>query len=389
MHGHRLRQRGAHRPPPAIVTARQFCSREIGVLAEQGVHDRARILLAKRIQAEPREPEPYLDAVRLELGVPSSGSAWRAWLVRALEAGVAIADRIAEIVPEPALQSALTEVAPALLWRQPDRASALDLLRLRACALLTSTSSEPEPRALDVVEAVLSGELPASSDDAALFELCAGVLIASALVQPEPVARLAASLEGRLGEAERAELEAELRLARRYRALELPLEPPAPIERALGLLGRCTPELDRALLAELDRDVRARPARYLAWADAVGEAAPELTDAWLTRWRAIERARQSAWPQERASGLIHDATRAIERDALRFLPLPASDLALYRKHARHKAWSALVEHAPEVRLESLRGLAQLRSGAAGRALAHLGSDPALALFDQLLRLARR
>jgi hypothetical protein len=70
-----LSRRNPAQPPPSAFTARHFSIREIGVLSEQGVLDRARMLLARRAQREPRDPDAYLDAIRLELGVPSSGSA--------------------------------------------------------------------------------------------------------------------------------------------------------------------------------------------------------------------------------------------------------------------------------------------------------------------------
>jgi len=375
-HDQPLRRKQVVPAPPPVSTARHFYNREVGVLSEQGGHDRARMLLARQAQRESLNPEPYLDAIRLELGVPSSGSAWRAWLARAFESKAEIADRIATIVPEAALCMALIEISPGAIFEQADRPSALDLLRLRARALLASD----DPRSLDLLET----EAITSSSDAEIVELCLNVLSARAFAEPARVERLAAKLSTA---STHEPLRAALAIARDYAALSLSARLPSPLERMIALLGRCDEPTDRNLLAAVDRDLRAQPVLYLEWADAVALAAPRLIDAWLTRWQTPVPA---ATPDGAAitAKVITEASAAIESDPLRFVPLPATELTLYRKHVRLKALSAIVEHAPSVRLELLRTGGAEQPGRVRRALNHLANDPALALVEQLARQAR-
>lgn len=348
-------------------------------MAEQGVLDRARMLLARRSRDAPAEPEAYLDAMRLELGVPSSGAAWSAWMARALEAAVPVATYIAKIVPERALAPALLEIAPSAFLKQPDRGSALDLLRLRAVTALLAG----DPRALDLLEPEV---LKHAASDAELSVLCASVLAARAFAEPDHVERLALQLDAaskQPGDAARAELRSAIALGRGYRSLTIDAKCPAPLERALGLLGRCDSDADRKLLADLERDLRAQPALYLAWADSVAAAAPALIDAWLTRFRRGAPADRAAGATSRSDALVGDVAKAIESDALRFVPLPPAAQALYRKHVRLKALSGIIEAPGEASLGALAASAAAQTGHAKRVLALLSSDPPLGLLDQL------
>lgn len=371
-----LRRRVGRQDPPAISTARHFCIREIGVLAEQGVLDRARMLLARRAQRDPRDADAYLDAIRLEHGVPSSGSAWRAWLVRALEGGVEIADRVGAIVPEPALADALIEVPPGALLRLGDRASALELLRSRARALLAGD----DPRALDLAEQLERTD----AEDGELRELCSALLAARAFAEPVRVEQLAE----RLHIATTAEpLHSALALARDYRALRLEAELPAPLERVIGLWGRCDERTDQGLLSRLDRDLRAQPSVYLAWADALASQAPALIERLRARWQAAcEPA--PAGDSTAAEKVVAQARAAIEHDARRLVPLPTIERSLYRAHVRPRALHAVVAQAPELQATALVELASRQPGRARRVLRMLASDSALALIDQLARLCR-
>lgn len=376
---HPLRQRLEREPPPDTPTARHFFIREIGILAEQGVLDRARMLLARRSRDAPDEPEAYLDAMRFELCVPSSGLAWSAWMARAFDGAVPVATYIAKIVPERTLAPALLEIAPSALLKQPDRKNALDLLRLRAaCALMTG-----DARALDVLDADV---LQHAATDGDFAELCLHVLAARAFTDPDHVERLAMTFDAICtrpsGEPVRAELRAAVALGRSYRSLAIDTPCPARLERALGLLGRCDAAADRALLADLGRDLRAQPASYLAWADDVANAAPALIEAWLVRFRWPARAESPA-ASPRSDALVLDMTAAIGGNALRFLPLQPAEQALYRKHVRLKALSAIVEPGAQAQLHALIASASQQAGPAKRVLALLGSDPALALIDQL------
>jgi hypothetical protein len=376
---HPLQQRVEREPPPSTPTARHFFIREVGILAEQGVLDRGRMLLARRARDAPDEPEAYLDAMRFELCVPSSGLAWSAWMARALQAGVPVATYIAKIVPERALAPALLEIAPSALLKQADRKSALDLLRLRAVSALTIGDA----RALDLLE---PEALVHAATDGDLAELCMHVLAARAFADPDHVERLGASLDAACqrpsSDPIRAELRAAIALGRSYRSHAIDAPCPAPLERTLGLLGRCDPRADRALLADLERDLRAQPASYLAWADAVASAAPALIDALLMRFGGAAGAESPA-TSARSDALVLDMAAAIESTALRFLPLPPAEQALYRKHVRLKALNAIVEPGPASQLHALIASAAQQTGSAKRVLALLGSDPALALIDQL------
>ena len=374
MERHPLRRRVDVEPPPATPAARHYCIREVGVLAEQGVLDRARMLLARRVQREPRAPEAFLDAIRLELTVPSSGSAWRAWLERAFEGGVEIADRIASIVPEPELSRALADIAPRALLEQASRDQALDLLRARAARLLV----DGDARALDALEGELIGM---GARDPQLRELQRGVLLARALAAPEAVDRLGRALMNDAGDELAAELRRELELARAYHRLALPGRLP-PLDAALALLGRCDAEVDGALCSKLARDMRARPGEYLAWADAAAED-PTLLDALCARAAPASSARQP----DGAAGVAEltvAIAQAIESDPRRFVPLPSSERALYRKHVRPKALAAIVERS--VPLGSLAAGLRDHKGAARRALAQLEGDAALRLVDRIARL---
>jgi hypothetical protein len=282
------------------------------VLAEQGVLDRARMLLARRAQREPLAPDAFLDAIRLELTIPSSGSAWSAWLTRAIEGGVEIADRIASIVPERELSRALAEVAPEALLRQASRAEAMDLLRARAAWLL----SENDARALDV----LDGELIVAGDtDPELRALQVAALLARAFAAPEPVDRHRQAIAARLTAQQAAELQGEIELARLCHRLELPGRLPA-LDAALALLGRCDAQLDHVVQGNLGRDLRARPSEYLAWADAAAAGEPLLLDALFARLNAPSTS-LAAEPNARCAALAAELARAIESDARRFVPL--------------------------------------------------------------------
>lgn len=383
---HPLGQRRTVEPPPAVVTARHFFIREVGILAEQGVLDRARMLLARRSNDAPSEPEAYLDAMRFELAVPSSGAAWSAWMTRALEAGVPVATYIAKIVPERTLAPELLEVRASAFLRQPDRASALDLLRLRAVAALMASDA----RALDVLE---DDALPHAASDAELAALCTHVLAARAFVEPDLVERLAAKLDGATKldsaakpleeSAARAELRAAIALGRAYRSLTIDVPCPAPLERAIGLYGRCDASADGLLLGDLARELRAQSAPCLAWADAVAAAAPALIEAWLARFRDASTAPAESAATPRSDALMRDASAAIERDALRFLPLHQAEQAMYRKHVRPKALAAIVDPAAGAPLRALLASTSAHAARAKRVLELLGGDPALALLDQL------
>jgi hypothetical protein len=380
---HPLQQRVKREPPPDPPTARHFFIREIGILAEQGVLDRARTLLTRRARDAPDEPEAYLDAMRFELCVPSSGHAWSAWMGRAIDAAVPVATYIATIVPERTLAPALLEVAASALLEQADRKNALDLLRLRAVAGLTAGDG----RALDLLDAEV---LKHAALDGELAELCLHVLSARAFADPDHVERLAIDFDAACsrpnGDPVRAELRAAIALGRSYRSLAIDAPCPAPLERALGLLGRCDPAADRALLADLARDLRAQPASYLAWADAVASTAPALIDGWLAQFRGLGVGESAAEPvaaSPRSDALVLDMTAAIESNALRFLPLQPAEQALYRKHVRRKALSAILEPGLAAQLRALIASAAQQAGRAKRVLALLGSDPALALIDQL------
>jgi hypothetical protein len=375
MERHPLHRRAQLDPPPAIPTARHFCIREVGVLAEQGVLDRARMLLARRAQKEPLTPDAFLDAIRLELSVPSSGSAWCAWVTRALEGGVEIADRIASIVPERELSRTLAEIAPGLLLQQTSRAAALDLLRARAGWLL----SENDPRALDVLEDEL---IDAGDSDPELRALQVATLFARVFAAPEPVERHRQALAARLDTEQAAQLQREVELARAYHRLDLSGRLP-PLDAALALFGRCDAQLDHNLQADLGRDLRARPSEYLAWADAVASSQPALLDTLSARLHTSLAATtsQPAEPHARSAALSAELARAIESDARRFVPLSASVLALYRKHARLKALMAITERA--VTFEALAGAVRAHKGAARRALAHLEADAALRLVGRV------
>lgn len=372
-----LARRATLEPPPAIPTARHFFIREIGILAEQGVLDRARMLLARRSRDVPDEPEAYLDAMRFELAVPSSGAAWSAWMIRALEAAVPVATYIAKIVPERTLAPALLEIAAAAFLKQPDRKSTLDLLRLRAAtALLTG-----DARALDLLEPEVL-ELAASDNE--LSTLCVHVLAARAFADPDRVEQLAFRLDEackRPSDPARLELRDAIALGRSYRSLAIDAACPAPLERAFGLFQRCDAAVDRAVLADLERDLRAQPAAYLAWADAVSAAAPSLLEACAARFRTTEPAAATA-ATPRASALLDSVAKAIEGDALRFVPLPPAEHALYRKHVRLKAAAAVIEQG-ELSLPALIAGAASANGRAKRVLALLSSDAALALLDRL------
>jgi len=358
----------------------------VGVLAEQGGLDRARMLLMRRTQSAPLEPEAYLDAIRLELSVPSSGSAWRAWLVRAVEGGAQVAGHVAGIVPVPALSIALTDLSPGALLEQADRDAALDLLRLRACALLV----EDDARCLDLLD---DEALTAAGDDAAWRELCLAVLLARSFAAPHAVLRGLEKLKAIPDHPLLGELAAELARAQRYQALRRQARAPSSLERLLGLAGRCSEEVDRVVLRGFDHDARAQSAVHLAWADEVAKLAPELVDAWCARMTALAQARGA--PERlpdpadaRARAIVDQAARDIEADARRFLPGAAISMALYRKHARLKLLAGIAEHGPSLRLERLAAVGAGRSGAVRRVLAHLRRDRALVLFEAMVRLAR-
>jgi hypothetical protein len=378
--GQPLGRRRSIEPPPAVVTARHFFIREVGILAEQGVLDRARMLLARRSNDAPSEPEAYLDAMRFELAVPSSGAAWSAWMTRALKAAVPVATYIAKIVPERTLAPQLLQVRASAFLKQPDRASALDLLRLRAVAALLANDA----RALDVLE---DDALEHAATDAELAALCMHVLAARAFAEPDHAERLATKLDNAIKpaaeSAARAELRAAIALGRAYRSVTIEAPCPAPLERALGLYGRCDAGADRLLLADLERDLRAQPAPCLAWADAVAAAAPALIEAWLARFRGPSSAPAQSAATPRSDAVVRDAAAAIERDALRFLPLHQADQALYRKHVRPKALAAITDPAAGAPLAALLASTSALVGRGKRVLELVGSDPALALLDQL------
>lgn len=376
MERHPLHRRAQLDPPPAIPTARHFCIREVGVLAEQGVHDRARMLLARRAQKEPLTPDAFLDAIRLELTVPSSGSAWCAWLTRAIEGGVEVADRIASIVPERELSRTLAEIAPGLLLRQTSRAEALDLLRARTAWLL----GENDPRALDVLEGEL---IDAGDSDPELRALQVATLLARVFAAPEPVERHRQALTARITGGQAAELQREVELARAYHRLELSGRLP-PLDAALALFGRCDAQLDHTLQANLGRDLRARSSAYLVWADTLASAEPALLDALFARLDATTTS-QPAEQAAQSAALSAELAQAIEGDALRFVPLSASELSLYRKHARLKALSAITERA--VTFEALASAVREQKGAARRVLAHLEADAPLRLVGRIARIA--
>lgn len=378
--GHPLGQRRSLEPPPAIPTARHFFIREVGILAEQGVLDRARMLLARRSRDAPDEPEAYLDAMRFELSVPSSGAAWSAWMTRALKAAVPVATYIAKIVPERTLAPELLEVRASAFLKQPDRASALDLLRLRAVAALLASDA----RALDVLE---DDVLEHAASDAELAALCLHVLAARAFAEPDHVERLAAKLDAAckaVGESPaRAELRAAIALGRAYRSLTIAAPCPAPLERALGLCGRCDASADRALFADLERDLRARPAAYLAWTDEVAAVAPALVDAWLLRFRSFSAVPGEPAATPRSDALVRDAAASVERDALRFLPMPHANQKLYRKHVRPKVFATIMDPASDASLRAVVTSARTYAGPGKRALEQLALDSALVLLDQL------
>jgi hypothetical protein len=172
----------------------------------------------------------------------------------------------------------------------------------------------------------------------------------------------------------------EVELARAYHRLALFGRLPA-LDAALALLGRCDEAIDRELRTNLARDLRARPSDYLSWADDV-TAAPALLDA--LRARADGAGGAAVDSAARAAELVAGLARAIEGDALRFVPLSASVLALYRKHVRRKALSGIAERAATH--DALLAAQREHKGSARRVLAHLEADAALRLVDSVARL---
>jgi hypothetical protein len=242
-----------------------------------------------------------------------------------------------------------------------------------------------DPRALDVLEDEV---LERAAGDADLAQLCMHVLAARAFADPDHVERLAAKLDAASKSASvgpaRGELRAAIAMGRGYRSLTIAAPCPAPLERALGLFGRLNASADRALFADLERDLRAQPAPYLAWADEVAAAAPALIDTWLIRFRSLSAAPAEPIATPRSDALIREATAAIERDALRFLPMPRTNRTLYRRHVRPRIFAAIVEPTAAVTLRAVAASAQSYAGGSKRVLEQFACDSALVLLDQLL-----
>jgi hypothetical protein len=115
----------------------------------------------------------------------------------------------------------------------------------------------------------------------------------------------------------------------------------------------------------------------------VASREPALLDALCARLAATTS--QSAEPAARSAALATELAQAIESDALRFVPLAASELSLYRKHARLKALLAITERA--VTFEALASAVREQKGAARRVLAHLEADAPLRYVGRVVRIS--
>jgi hypothetical protein len=256
---------------PAEPTVDDFADRQLGVLSEQGNFERARLLLARRAVEQPDDAGLYLDAIRTERCAAPSGEAWQAWLSRALQHGAAVASALPALLPERLLRAYLTkhDIGWALLERQPDRAAARELLRLRLEQQLLDAPSS----ALDALgEAALQR---AAQSDAELLRLAVAVLAGSAWVQPARVLALAARYGLELTQAEASsaanglpELLSAQRLQPAWTAVAAELECPPPLERFVRVGHLVSRASARRLWAELHADLRARPGEHLRCVDA-------------------------------------------------------------------------------------------------------------------------
>jgi hypothetical protein len=272
-------------PPEPAPEA--FSDRELGILADQGNFERARMILARRVVERPQDGRVYLDAIRTERCAAPQGEAWQAWLSRALSAGASVTAGLPALVPLRPLCAYLVRqsVGWDVLCRQADGRSARDLLRLR----LQRQAIEDPAGALAAIEepALIS----AAREDGELQGIALAVMVAGMFRQPARVLALAPEYGIELGVSEAAAAEPSpcpelLSLLRRayascaaWQAARDQAAPPEPLERFVRCSALVSAESGARMLAELRADLRARPREHLSFVDAAARASravPEL-----------------------------------------------------------------------------------------------------------------
>jgi len=372
--------------PPTTWSIRDFASREVGTLSEQGGFDRARMLLGKGLSQAPEDPDLYVDAIRLERTAIRNGQVWQVWMSRALEAGVPIAERVFAIVPVEDLSELLRgqDLAWELLARQGPGAAA-ELLRLQLLALVRDAPA----RALDAIEDVAL--VRAAQADLRLQELVLGAVAASALHSPARVAQLMLRYAPAAGAADphavlRRQVQEIVEAARTASpAYEHPM--PAPLDRALRLLGWCDARTDRLLADELGRDLRAQPEAHAICVDALALRSPRLAELLRARLEACAPAQPSLAqpsPTKDAHDFVIRAVQRIDSDPLRYLRAHGR---LYRKHVRPALIAALAQERVSLPtfLTSVRATTSLPTRMRA-VLEHADRDLGLLLLGQLAAL---
>ncbi|MDH5675926.1 MAG: hypothetical protein OEZ06_27630 [Myxococcales bacterium] len=411
----------------------RFANRRLGILGEQGQLEEARQILARRAVAERADAEVYLDAIRLEIGAPSSEQVWMAWLSRGLAHGAPLLPELFEVVSRSDLMRFVAgdEFGWRTLSRQQDLDGARDLLRLRLLGQLQVDTD----KALEALEEAELGR--AAGSDPELRALALATLRVALFDRPERVMELARGFgveptSAGAGPGVQA-LVSDLMAAHRTRPMWSrvgeQVQCPRPLERIVRFGSVASLELGEALRRELVEDLLSQPQVYLrvfqiaaytsaslvVWLEALllevattGDLVGGPEDAEVEQAAALARVERSAATDPLTHLVRAGAVGAIAATLVGYVALgpwalatlPAAalgvaalrrvvDLLLYRRLAR-PGWSRVMAEG-SLDVEGLRAVIEReRPGTISRRLLRrAGEDRALKLLGAVARLGSR